>query len=172
MVSFLDLPHRAISLIRDYSSNNEIHNCTEELAELCDGGEARGAAVPAAVPVASSARDVGVHSVAAAVLAGELPDHQLDVAAYEIAVLHSVADDAAKPSAHRQYLLQSLRRAVGLSRRDVSQIEALARSAKELELDFERRDVPDSSSLEYRLFLCRCAAGNIHLVYNLLSNRM
>ena len=110
----------------------------------------------AAVPVASSARDAGVHSVAAAVLAGELPDHELDVAAYEIAVLHSVAED--EHSAHRQYLLQSLRRALGLSRRDVSQIEALARSAKELELDFERRDVPDSSSLEYRLFLCRCAA--------------
>eukprot|EP01043_Picozoa_sp_COSAG02_P068726 COSAG02_NODE_11516_length_1707_cov_0.995649_1_plen_411_part_10 len=98
---------------------------------------------------------VGVESVADSVAAGELPGHELDLAAYEVAVLHWVSTDATDLLAHRQHVLQSLCRAAGITRREASHIEGLAQSAKELEQDFEEGGVPNRSSLEYRLFLCR-----------------
>eukprot|EP01044_Picomonas_judraskeda_P022857 COSAG03_NODE_5830_length_1166_cov_2.601687_1_plen_194_part_01 len=85
-------------------------------------------------------RSRGVESVAAVVRAGELPGHELDLSAYELSVLHCVSVEAPETetqrerdrelSAHRQYVLQSLRRAAGISRREVSHIEVLVRSAQ------------------------------------------
>lgn len=97
-------------------------------------------------------------SVAAAVQTGKLPGHELDLVAYEVAALHFVEEDATEVSEQRHQLLQALRQAAGLSRREVSHIQALVRSARELEREFEEGEIPDRSSLEYRLFLCRCAA--------------
>lgn len=125
----------------------------DALQELCAGG-------PPAVVETSLGGDAGGRacSVATAVRTGELLGRELDAAAYEVVALHCVEEDAAGRSLQRRQLLQALRRAAGLSRRGVSHIEALARSAKDLEREFEETAVPDRGSLEYRLFLCRCAA--------------
>lgn len=130
----------------------------DALDALLDGPPS---AAAAAVPVGGAAGggEPGVESVAAAVEAGGLPGHDLDAAAYEAAVLHYGAADAEQHPAERQYLCQSIRHAAGLSRREVAHSEALARGAAQLERDFDDDDVPARGSLEYRLFLCRCAAA-------------
>lgn len=120
-------------------------------------------AVRSVLEATSLRKETGVQSVAAAVEARELPGHELDLVAYETAVLHGMSVGApshlygsTQPTAQSGYsMLQSLRCAAGISRREASHIEALIRSAKELEREFDQDDVPDGGSLEYRLFLCR-----------------
>lgn len=130
---------------------------TNGLLEALAAGEPLGADELAALMTggpAPASEDPGVASVAAAVRDG-LPGKDLAAAAYEVAVLHHGEAPPPADAAERAHLCHALRRAAGLSRREVAQLELMARHAANLERDFEEGDVPARSSLEYRLFLCR-----------------
>ena len=96
--------------------------------------------------------DDRVRSVAEAVDDG-MAARDLAAAAYEAAALHHLGGAG---GADAEYGLHALRRAAGLSRRDVANFAVLARCGADLAAEFEEPgDVPARNSLEYRLYLCR-----------------